>query len=709
MHDLVTSHEYPLFTGGQTLTAAELNTLQEFLHDRDRLIGRMAGFGVNAGLGAQVSVPGSGARLTVQPGLAVDQVGEPLMLEAPHVIELPPTDTSPAPDFIDASPGGRSVLLEMVDEPLPTPDCGEADCTAHAAPRLKRAAVRTVPGRLSGTYLDFVAEPLLAVQPLTLSRDSRALSSYGDLRDAVADRLTNTGSPLVEPALIAALRSTRLRTSDLPGVQGYKAGWLNMVLFATLDLLRAEALLSLSWDRSTSTPAVVLGWLHFEGGAWQLDCRYRHAWEPPRGLTEALLGGTCGDPLSRYREEVRGLLAGFAPPDPARPPTSPEKPRAFGKNAVRITGRGFVSIVQPGEVIDGLADWFVPVDVPGINERSLWSPPKILPEELAWEVYGGGRWDAFDDGVLDAADYLGQKADAVQPVVEDYIVSKGGVADVRVVKAGEEGQLDGYRPSSGFSPSDTVVFVVGADNSIVATGRVPATTNVGRVGNRLPVVEEAVTRAEGAAARLGDAAEGFDRTLQGLDARLGDVVGDVSRLDGDLASMRGEGFTGGRLDARVDGLEGRQGALEGVDTRVDRLEQQQGDVKDFAGRVSSLEGKVDVLGKVTGGGRVTRPGLDDVGFARGIIEFTESTVAAMETLDLDPVANRSFRRHIAETQRTVTELEGAIATDDSAQVGLAALKTLRTMRTMVKASGVNRNLGTQLDEQLRDLGSLLGQ
>ena len=708
MHDLVTSLEYPLFTGGQTLTAAELNTLQEFLHDRDRLVGRLVGFGINAGLSGVVSGSGSAARLTVQPGLAIDQVGEPLLLDSPHVIELPPADTSPSPDFVDARESGHSVLLEMVEEPLPTPDCGEADCTAHAAPHLKRAAVRTVRGRLAGTYLDFAAEPLLAVQPLTLSRTSRPQGSYAALRDAVAGRLAGGDRPLVEPELIAALRATSMASGDSPGIRGYKASWLNLVLFATLDLLRAEALLSLTWDRTTTTPAVVLGWLHSEGGEWRFDCRYRHAWEPPRGLTEALMGGSCGDPLSLHRDEVRGLLAGFAPPDPV-PPADPPRPEECGPGTIRIGSR-CVKIVFPMEEID--PRWherFFPVDPPRPDERFLFPPPKILPEEIAWDVYGGGRWDAFDDGVLTATGYLGHRGSAVLPLVQDFITEKGGVPDVRVIRRGQEGQVDGYRPSGAFSPSDTVVFVVDANDTIVATGRVPATLNVGKVGNRLPVVEAAVSRAEDTAEQLTTAATGLATRVDGFDALLGEIRGDVSRIDGDLVSLRGEGFTGGRIDARVGGLEQKQEAFEGVDKRVGRLEQQQGDLKDFAGRVNALEGKVDVLGKFAGGRVPERPGLQDTVFARGIVDFTQTTLLAMRTLQLDPQADRLFKRHLAETQRSVVELEKTLDTDGGDKVGLAALNTLRTMRTMVKASGIDASLGRQLDEQLRDLGNLLGQ
>jgi uncharacterized repeat protein (TIGR01451 family) len=36
---------------------------------------------------------------------------------------------------------------------------------------------------------------------------------------------------------------------------------------------------------------VVLGWVHQVGGFWFFDCNYRHAWEPPRGFSQAFFGG----------------------------------------------------------------------------------------------------------------------------------------------------------------------------------------------------------------------------------------------------------------------------------------------------------------------------------------------------------------------------------------------------------------------------------
>ncbi|MGL4256912.1 MAG: hypothetical protein ACRCSL_11310, partial [Microbacterium sp.] len=63
----MTVNDYPEYAEGQTLTAAELNALTAHVRHRDTLVGRMIGFGVNAGLGGAFA----GATLTVQPGLAL--------------------------------------------------------------------------------------------------------------------------------------------------------------------------------------------------------------------------------------------------------------------------------------------------------------------------------------------------------------------------------------------------------------------------------------------------------------------------------------------------------------------------------------------------------------------------------------------------------------------------------------------------------------
>src|SRR3954452_16138043 len=119
--------EYPVYEPGQTLTAHELNTTTAFLMARDQLLGRLIGFGINAGLGGSVT----GLTLTISPGLAIDQLGRPVLLPMAQDINLPPTSVTPSYDFINSAVDGFSVVIETDEDvaaPLP---CGEAGCGGH--------------------------------------------------------------------------------------------------------------------------------------------------------------------------------------------------------------------------------------------------------------------------------------------------------------------------------------------------------------------------------------------------------------------------------------------------------------------------------------------------------------------------------------------------------------------------------------------------
>ena len=340
----MSNDQYPLFETGETLTAADLNMMQAFLHDRDRLVGRMIGFGVNCGLGGVVT----GLTLTIQPGLAVDQNGEPLILADTATISLAPPAMTPSYDFIDAAPGASRWCSRPPKRSSPPPTAGRR--TARGTPSLHTVGVtvRTVAGRVTGTRMDFAGESLLTVTPVGLSAALTPTASYNSLRDAIATRLTNGTNPEVRPDLIADLQATSIADGDSPGIRGYKCGWLNLVLFATLDLLRVEALLKVGCDRSTARAGVVLGWVNQVGGNWVFDCSHRHAWEPPRGFTEALLGGTCTDPAALAREALEALLAGYEPPDPV-PTGQVDPPVSCPKGSIRIRGKCYPIFYPPPE------------------------------------------------------------------------------------------------------------------------------------------------------------------------------------------------------------------------------------------------------------------------------------------------------------------------------------------------------------------------
>jgi len=677
----MSDNQYPVFESGQTLTAADLNMVRAFLHERDRLVARMAGFGINCGLGGVVA----GTTLTIKPGLAVDQLGEPLVLTAEQTISLPPTAMTPSYDFITTSGGvgGFSVVLEATDTVVPTPDCGEADCAGHADLHTRAVTLRTVAGRVTGTRLDFAGETLLGVEPIRLTLDSTPDNSYTTLRNAIANRLTNSPNPpLVDPPLIAKLQATSIASGDTAGIKGYKAGWLNMVLFATLDLLRAQALMKLACDRTTSRPGVVLGWVHQVGTAWVFDCAYRHAWEPPRGLSEAFFGGTCSDPLSAYRDELEALLAGFAPPDPA--PSGPVGPPDPCKGKIKRPNGTCVSVYFPPLTIPDR--WYKLFELDELGPR--WRPPD---EEMLWAnpwiIYETAGWDFFEDGVIDAGDYVGRPGTEVKNMLDGYISETlHGVADVKLVTADKIEDLgkEGYLPAGGFSPSDSIVLTVDGSGQVVATGRVPAVRNTRNVGNALPAAVNAATEAKNAANELRSIGQTVEQRFTTLNNKFNGLNEDFGELRGDFDAYKGGTFDQGGFGARLV-----------------TMEQQFGDFKSYGQRISMVEGKVDVIQKFSA------PEIRGISpeFGRGLAEFTKTTVAAMRSLPA--VDNANFQRYTDAAEKSHTQFEAALATEDPQAIASAAVALLGTVRTMVKASGASPELGKQLDEQLRNLGGMV--
>jgi hypothetical protein len=579
-------NQYPVFDNGQTLTAADLNMLRGFLHERDRLVCRMTGFGINCGLAGTVS----GTTLTIQPGLAVDQNGEPLLLPAAHSIPLAPPAMTPSYDFVATAPGGFSVVIEATDAVVPQPDCGEANCAGHAELHARGVTVRTVAGRVTGTRMDFANETLLDAQPILLAIDSTPTTDFNILRNLLVTKLTNGTAPLVSPALIAQLAATSVAAADSPGVKGYKCGWLNMVLFATLDLLRALALFRLDWDRSTTRPGVVVGWVHQVGTGWVFDCAYRHAWEPPRGLTEAFLGGTCTDPASRYRDAVESLLAGYAPPDPV-PPGNPPVPLECPKGSVRYLGKCVPVYYPPFQIPD---DWAVPWKIDPLGP--VWLPPEVLWAE-PWKVYESEPWNVFDDGVIGAIDYLGYKAADVKDVLDTFITDNLGVPDVRVVTAGEIDGIAGYQPAGGFSPSDTIVLTRNSAGVVVAAGRVSAVRNTRNVGAALPAAVKAADDAKAVANELRGISKTVTDQVKAINATVSGLGGELTILKNDFNSYKGGTFDQGGYGARLTQLEEQITMFEqgGFSVRVDRLEREFGEIGGVGERVSNVEGKLDVI------------------------------------------------------------------------------------------------------------------
>lgn len=731
---------YPVFDSGQTLTAPDLNLLRGFLHERDRLVGRMIGFGINAGLSGTVS----GTTLTIAPGLAVDQVGEPLVLPAAQTIALPPTPVTPSYDFISGTTG-FSIVLEASETIDPAPACGETDCAGHAEHHTRGVVLRVVRGRLSGPSFDFASDPLIVMGPIRLGVDSAPITPFNTLRNAIADRLDNAGgTPLIDPALILDLRSRSIAASDSPAIKGYKCGWLNMVLFATLDLLRTEALLALSWNRATARPGVVLGWVEQVGSTWFFRCGYRHAWEPPRGFTEAFLGGSCSDPAALYRERLEELIAGWAPPTP--PPSGgggPVDPPVLHcpSGSIRINGRCHHVFIPHEELIpDWDIGWVGPLDPRG----PIWDPPFEEPDWLRdpGRLFGDDPIDFYGDGQIGGLQYVGQPGGDVQLVLEEFIGED--FADVRVVTHTEAQALDGYHPSSSFSPSDTIVLSVNQAGDIVATGRIAATRNSSRVATALPAAEAALAEAMDVADTLTGLTSDLQMSFDLLDAGVATLGENVQLLQTQFDGYRGGEFdqTGfgvriglleqavidvGGLGQRISMLEGqvlqldeineqisgikqqgeRISKLEGQFGQLGKFDEQIAEFGDWGERVAKLEGQVGFFGKEMLSGRQVKGMSPAVGRSFG--EFAETTVAAIRALEKSGTLSERYAKDV---ERKHAEFEVEVASGDPELIGGAAIGLMKSLRTMVKAAAKDTpegaTLGSQLDAQIRDIEAIYG-
>jgi hypothetical protein len=651
----MTDIQYPVYEPGQTLTADELNMTTGLLLARDRIVGRLIGFGINCGLGGTVDGP----TLTIASGLAIDQSGTALVLPAGFDVTLPPVAVIPSYDFIDTTAGGFSVVLEALDDVSDPPPCGQADCGGHPKLHTVDAAVRVVAGRITGTWMDFDNDKLLTVEPMRLSLDSNPQGNYVTLRDAIATRLTNGRQPLVDPALITRLQATSIGGTDLPGVKGYKCGWINMVLFAALDLLRCEALHELSCDRTTTRNGVVLGWVHPVKTGWVFNCSYRHAWEPPLGFTDAFLGGTCSDPCALYRDALEGLLAGYAPPDP--PPAGGGGKVVIDKcRHSELVNRTCIPVVHPPvKIPDG---WQLHWKNSGIPDPKgpRWRPPDQIGPEIVYEI---DEFDLNQDGYLHAGGLLGHPAVDVQNGLTDTFNELNAQATILVKTADELTNLNGYAPSEGFSPSDTIVLTVAADpdRTVIATGRISALQTAREMGTALPAAVAAAGEATAAAA-------GIKETVTTFDTKVGEVSVE----------------------------------MKGLGEQVTTLSQKVAAAANLSERVSRVEGSISVISGRAGAGVQQ---AFDTDFARGISEFAQTTVQAMRSLG--PVDNKNFQRYTSAAERAQAELDLAVATGDPTRLTVAALGVLSTMRTMVKAAGVDDAAARQLDTQVRALQGMI--
>lgn len=485
--------QYPGFVEGQILRSDDLNSVRDYLADRDRTLAQVVGFGIAGGLVGEVGTGG----LLITAGLAIDQRGEALVLPADQTLPLPPTadDVRPPFDFVDATVQGFTVVLVRTDVPEPRVPCTETGCSGHSVMHNTGVDLLVVPGRLVPHGTDFSQEQLLTAVPLTRTPSGGVSGSSVTLRDKIVARV---GDFL--PQTTRQRLATMTFAGDKNAVALAKAAFLNEVLFAALDLLRFKALMDRNVFLETQTPGVVLGWVHPAGGGWAWDCAYRHAWDPQVGVTLALFGGTCGDPAMPWVQRLASIIDTFVPPvipEDIRPPIIVDPPpficRFHGKF---IHDDCRLKTYPPVEIDpDWIKKWKI---IPDWGDIHVKVPTPVTPEEVYFKDLV-----PVDFGLIDLVSVLGSDAQTTKVLLTD-VIEKSGVtkAGVDVLSAAEARNTPGFIFDGAAGPADRVVLIKNDAGRVVGTGRVPLTQSVRDLGVQLP---EVVGKANVATAQAAEA------------------------------------------------------------------------------------------------------------------------------------------------------------------------------------------------------------
>lgn len=491
------ANEYPVFAGGMTLTKDDLNSLRTFLDVQDTVLGRLLGFGIANGLTGTVA----SNRVTIQPGLAIDQNGRGILLDAAATANLAAA-ASERFSFIDPAPGGFTPVLVVRDKAQPAPRCAE-DCDSHAAMTQRTASIVVVAGRLRTGLGTFESDPLLALTPMTATAKG-VTGPFAQIRDAIAARLDQYG---VKLAGTARTRLDSLTLDGIAAVQVYKAAFLNQVLFAMLEYVRCRTLRDYA-RAGAETPGVALGWAN--GGTW--DCRYRHAYVPSTGMAMALLGGGCGDPCSLLLDRLEAVLDSYLEPvvpkpaDP--PPRDPPKVDDFHVCPPRKKGRRFVVLdrckLQIPEYVH--PDWWRE-----FTEYEVELNPFIDPLDDPVKNFVDTVLDPFERGTIDLGPAFGKKATETRNVLEQFVGKHVGAPDVRVVMQSNLEHVAGFTPEVTAAVGDTIVLVADAQGKVVGTGRVPVQHTLTEFGS---AVQDAVTNSATAVAAVQDFQGGVANVVQ---------------------------------------------------------------------------------------------------------------------------------------------------------------------------------------------------
>lgn len=684
----MTVNTYPDFKPGQTLTANELDLLANHAWHRDRLVGRMVGFGINGGLSGEFA----GNTLTIQPGLAIDQSGEPLVMRTAKSLTFStapgaPTSLSTTPyPFIGAQADTWSVVLQATDVEVAHDTCTEVGCLGHSGTHTRDVELRVVAGRVTGARFDFAKHKVHEIQPLRLTALGQPIGNLASFKSALTTVLSELNPP-IESTLIAKVAAVSIPNNQLLGVKGYNVGWLNKVLFATIDLIRCRALQAIETFRNDAFPGVVLGAVTRSGGAWTFDCAYKHFWEPPKGLSQALLGGGCASACQLSANYLISVLSNYAPPDP--PPAPPPPPSGGGGIVIDpgiifcIHGLPNCGIVlHPGPWLEEVVPDLVIPDIGPHPEWVMVDPEIRIMGEIN-DYYRTVLPNELGDGVFIADGLIGHFEENVVATLEQNILDKGGVPQVTVMTIEETAQVEGFQFGTTFSPSDQVAVIVNSEGIATGMGIVPAMVSV-RKSAHIAVEAHA---ASAAAIESVAAVEAFET----------EFVSEMNKVQGDFNALK-DNF--GSIQADVIAIKGSPADNAVLMHRVELLETEAAQFKVMGERVAKLEGKA--LAQV--GDLGVKTYTVDVG--NTMAEFAQSAVTALKTID-EP-RNDNLKEYINAVEIKQGELELAIRAGDPEMVAGATVELLDNMRTMIGGAGVDAGAKRKLDAQFRAMKEILG-
>ena len=691
----MTVTEYPAYVAGQTLTADELNLLSEYAFERDRLVGRLIGFGVNCGFSGSFS----GSTLTIKAGLACDQSGEPLVKRDVTTISFP----AAAPDlvttpygFLDSTPGVWSVVARAADTEEAHPPCTADGCDGHSIKHLRAVVIEVVAGRLTNDRLNFANHDVLKIVPLTLTPQGQPIGDIDHFKSQLIAVLNTLGSTI--SALSSKVAAVSVSTTESAAIRGYKVGWLNTALMATIDLVRCQALNAVACFRDETHPGVVLGAVTNSGSTWTFDCSYKHFWEPPTGLSQALLGGSCQSVCGLSQSYLASVLNGYAPPDPPAAPTGTgtggggvvlHPPIKYCREGLFKCG----VIVYPPYKIPGL---WPPSKVPiptGPDDYfpnwDLTKDPDIRIRDGLTDVYGIDKINALDDGVFVGNTLIGQYGANVKATIEDAVTSRGGTPTVTVLSQQEfdtslaTNQLDSFHPGTSFSGSDHVMVVTDAAGLVTGMGVIAGMVAVRQAGPIAQVAQSAQVSATQASARVDTFQVTFDTGMSSITGGLNNLEMSVKSLHEDVGLIKG-----GVGDAAVTAQ------------RLDQIEEHLGKSDALSDRVSKLEGRA--LAQV--GDLGTKTYTVDVG--NTLAEFAQTAVAALKTIDAP--RNKNLPQYIDAVEIKQSQLELAVRAGDPGVVASSTVELLDSMRTMIGGASVDAAAKRQLDAQFRAMKGMLG-